>query len=321
MSITVIQPGYDLTEAGLVSQKTGEVKETVTFFVERGSYVVTPEQQIQRQRAREEREHRTIERGGKRKEKFVFVDANTSFEDISPAMVTRLIYLSTYAAYKEKRTKESVRADLGNPLIKEGGHLKRKDIAGVLQLSERSAANFLKEVCPEYIQEDSGGFLYLNSRFFTRGGLKKKCFKRYQQIYTIGVRRLYEASRGKNHKQLGYVFMMIPFINIEHNILCWNPEEKDKEKVVPMTPKEFCSEIGGSYPNLSRLMNVYRSIQFDVCGRKEHFCKLICNWNDQRNAKICINPAVIYAGAENNRLEITRLYFMDKCEKEYSKHQ
>lgn len=310
----IIQSGHELTDVGLVSRETGEVKDTVSFIVESGSYVVTPKQQEQRRKAREERIKKAMLRNGKKAEKFVFVDAKINFEGVSPAMVTRLLYLSTYAGYKDEMGKDCPK-DLGNPIIKNGIHLQKKDIAEVLQLSERHAANFLKEVCPTYVTEDKNGFLYLDSQSFVRGGLKKKNFKQYQQIYKNGVRRLYEAAKGKKHTQLGYVFMMIPFINIEHNVLCWNPDVKDMDKVLPMSPKEFCITVGYSYSNLNRLMKIYRTVTFDVEGRKEHLCKIISNRNDQPNAMICINPAVIYAGTTQSRLEISRLYFRERTEK------
>ena len=300
-----------MTGDGLVSRETGEIKEPITFIVEKDSRVITRDwinwetARVKQNRLAKEARQRQEASHGKRKEKFVFVDADIDFKGVRPAMITRLIYLSTYAGYKGCRKGES-------PLIKRGVHLKKNDLAGVLQLSERHAVNFLNEVSPAYIHEDSEGYLYLDGQSFIRGSLKKKNFKQYQQIYNNGVRRLYEASKGKNHKLLGYMFAMIPFINIEHNILCWNPEEKDIAKVNPMTPEEFCTAVGYDQSNIGRLMRIYSSILFDVNGKKEHFCKLICDWNNQSNAKICINPAVIYAGSAYNRVEITRLYFMEK---------
>jgi len=284
---------------------TGESREYHNMDVEIGSRIISPDEQKRQRAAKAERERRAIERGGKREEKFVFVDANIDFSGMHPATITKLIYLSTYAGYSEDRKRES-------PLTRSRVHLKRKDLADVLHISERHAASFLKEVSPTYVYADSKGYLYLDGQAFIRGGLRKKSFKQYQQIYHNGVRRLYEASKGKNHTQLGYVFMLIPFISIEHNILCWNPEEADIAKVVPMTPKEFCLKVGYDPSNIGRLMKIYSSILFDVNGKKEHFCKLVCDWNGQSNARICINPAVIYAGSAYNRVEITRLYFMEK---------
>lgn len=170
MEMTIIQSGHDLTSDGLVSQETGELKDTVTFVVERGSYVVTPGQQEQRRKAQAERERRAIERGGKREEKFVFVDANIDFSGMRPATITRLVYLSTYAGYRGSRNRES-------PLIRNGTHLKKKDLADVLHISERHAASFLKEVSPTYVYADSKRHLYLDGQSFIRGGLRKKSFK------------------------------------------------------------------------------------------------------------------------------------------------
>lgn len=294
--------------------ETGEVKEYYRTEVEVGTRIIPPDEQKRMKAAREKRlEREMIQKmthSGEKAEQFVFIDANINFRGVSPAMVTRLLYLSTYAGYKNKHPK-----GFGNPLIKRGVHLQKKDIAEVLQLSERTAASFLKEVCPTYIKEDANGYLYLNSRSFVRGGLKKRDFKQYQKIYNNGIRKLYEAAKGKNHKQLGHVFMMIPFINIKYNILCHNPGETDVDKVIPMSPKEFCKEVGYSYSNLNRLMNIYSSVTFDVEGRKEHLCKIVGDWNDQPNAKICINPAVIYAGTPGKRLEISKLYFSERTEK------
>ena len=320
MNTTIIQPGYELTGDGLISQSTGEVKEanTVTIVCEEGSFITfrTPEQMEKNRKAKEERIMRDIMWGGKKKEQFVFVDAHIGFDGVSPAMVTRLIYLSTFAGYKSELGKNcpKEKQEYGNPLIRNGIHLQKKDLAGVLRLSERNAAYFMKEVCPNFIHEDAEGFLYLDSNSFVRGGLKRKSFKQYQQIYSNGVRRLYEAANGKHHKQLGYIFLLVPFINIEHNLLCYNPDEKDMEKIVPMSPKEFCEAVGFSYSNLSRLMGIYHSIMFDVNGRKEHFLKLICDYNGQDNGKIIINPGVIYAGSALNRLEIAKLFFAEKNE-------
>ena len=84
------------------------------------------------------------------------------------------------------------------------------------------------------------------------------------------------------------------------------------DKVTLMSPKEFCARVGYSCSDLSRLMKVYRSVTFDVDGRKERLCKIIGNWGDQSNAIICINPAVIYAGTTQSRLEISRLYFREQ---------
>lgn len=111
---------------------TGESREYHNMDVEIGSRIISPDEQKRQRAAKVERERRAIERGGKREEKFVFVDANIDFSGMRPATITRLIYLSTYAGYSEGRKRKS-------PLTRRGVHLKRKDLADVLQISERHA--------------------------------------------------------------------------------------------------------------------------------------------------------------------------------------
>ena len=295
-----------------VNPDTGDAKEYVNMDVELGSRI-TPPDELKRQRAaKAERESRDLMNlwGKDKKEKFVFINSAIDFSNVPPAMVTRLIYLSTYAAYTTQADRDKVfDKSLGTPLVRNGEHLQRKDLAKVLGISERHAVNFVKSVCPRFVCEDEAGGLYLVKGFFARGGLKKKQFIQYQRIYNKGVRKLYEAAKGKYHAQLGYIFMMIPYINIENNVICWNPMETEMEKVRPMTPKEFCTRIGYNTANLNRLMNTYQSIMFDVNGKQEHFCKFVCGWNKQKDAIICVNPAVIYAGTAVRRLDIMKLFF------------
>lgn len=290
---------------------TGETREYHNREVEDGSKIITPEQQALIEAAKKAKQQRElIEKwSGGKKEKFVFVNTNADFSGVPAAMVTRLIYLSTYAAYPIEQKSDT---SLGNPLIRCGKQLTRKDLAEVLGISERHSANFIKSVCPQFISEDEAGGLYLVKGLFVRGGLQKKQFVQYQKIYNKGIRKLYKAANGKYHAQLGYIFMMMPYINLEYNILCWNPLETDIQKVCPMSPKQFCQSVGYSLPNLNRLMTIYRDVMFDVNGKQEHFCKIISNWNDQSNAMICINPAVIYSGTGVHRLEVMNIFFNEK---------
>lgn len=302
------------SESGMIIYSDPESGNAKVFHlkeVEDGSTITPPDERERRQAAKEKREQREHQVKNK-KDKFVFVDSAIDLSDMPSKMVTRLIYLSTYAAFnttKEDRNGKSINKKLGTPLLKNGIHLQRKDLAELLDVSEGTVVNFMKSVCPKFVCEDEAGGLYLVKDIFNRGGLKRKQFIQYQRIYNNSVRSLYKAAKGKYHAQLGYVFMMIPYINIEHNILCWEPTETDMEKIHPMTPKEFCMQIEKTTKNLSRLMNQYKDITFDVDGKQQHFCKVVSEWNNQKNGIICVNPAVIYAGTDAHRLDIMKLFF------------
>lgn len=322
-----VQQGYFLTEYGLVSESNGEVKKPVCYIVEEGAEIISVdaqkirEMQAELERLRKQQYKEMIskqgyrklcrtewdsENGGKRNNRFLFVNAEINFDGIPTAMVTRLIYLSTFAEYTESRD--------GLPLVRNGVPIRRRDIAKVLRISESGADKFWKVIRGKYIYADKKGRLYLASNYFARGSLRRNDMQRYQRVYFSSVRKLYEDSNGKRLNQLGYIFMMLPYINAEHNILCHNPLEADKDRVQVMTPKEFCEQIDYDYSHLNRLMTAYRDILFDVNGRLQHFCKLITNWNDQENATICINPGVIYGGSAEGRLKVNEDFFKEKID-------
>ena len=97
--------------------------------------------------------------------------------------------------------------------------MNRVDLPGVLGLSKRHTVNFWKEVNSQYVSEDEGGYLVLNDDVFKRGRLKRKQSIPYQQFYIDGVRKLYKAASVSQHKQLGYLFSMLPYISEEYNLL------------------------------------------------------------------------------------------------------
>lgn len=296
-----IPAGYKiLDESHVVNQNTGEVvKYTTVLLPCDGSSYITAEDKERNKLAKQERIDRAIRRD-RSGEHYYFVSRDTNFEDISPASTTRLIYLSTYMRYSDNHL-----------MLTQRTSMRRRDIAKVLGLSDRTSYSFLNEVVPRYVRESESGCLVLCDEVFKRGRMKRKEFNPYQQFYDDGVRQLYKAANGKYHKQLGYLFKLLPYISIEFNLACFNPYETDIDKVELISISEFCKIINYNVTHIDRLLNIYNTVRFDVNGRQERFCTMIYNGIDTKNAKICINPAVFYAGTNVGRLDVTRLYFRD----------
>ncbi len=301
----IIPEGYCLDEQGrLVNESTGEITEDANCVVlPNGSSYQTPEEKERRRRKKEER----LQKEAKCKlynlnrERFCFVDRKMDFADIPPAMVTKLIYLSTFARFKDNTL-----------MLTERTPMEKKDFSDVLHISVASTYNFWNAINPEYLtQSEADNTLILDKDKFKRGRLRRKEYIPYQKLYDKGVRCLYEAADGKYHKQLGYLFKLLPYISIEFNMLCHNPDEKDIDKVELMSIADFCDCIGYQKKHIDKLKKIYNSVRFDVNGVQERFCTMIYNGIDEQSALVCINPAILYAGSNQNRVEITRLYFKD----------
>lgn len=286
----------DEERIALVDVATGEVLDEVPY----GTTVITPEQRKRNAEKKKEREEHELNRNRGKQERYIFIDMMCQFEGLKPSTATELIYLSTFADY-DCILKTQKKNDI-----------KRTNLWKILGVSERRALSFWKEVSPAYITENENGQLVLNKSVFKRGKIDGKEGKDYQQFYFKGVRRLYNAVSTREHKQLGHLFKLLPFINIEWNVLCDNPFETDLDKVELISMAEFCALTGnGDVSHVSRLKKAYSNVRFDVDGKQQRFCTMVYDGINERTAKICVNPEVLYVGSNQSRVDVLKLFFKD----------
>ena len=175
-----------------------------------------------------------------------------------------------------------------------------------MNLDKSTFYRFTKEVGENYlIFEDEQ--IKLNPPYlFRRGKFSKQTDeereRRYQKIYIEAVQELYKNTPPTSHGSLGYVYKLIPYINIEWNIICKYPLEKDIDKIFPLTT-EICEKLGYSTNQRSRFINTYKSIKFKVKDHEENFVAFVSNGEDVR---MFVNPRIMYKGSNWERVSITR---------------
>lgn len=278
-----------------VRRSTGEIEEAFWGCFPVGTKIYTPESQEAYREHKERERRRSIRRlQSKDLGNFFFVLSDERFDGIAPETVTRLIYLNTFLGWSDNRVMLSQRTPM-----------RRKDLARVLRVSNATISRFWREVSPRYMIETEDGLIFTNEYLFKRGRLKQTGeYSRYQKIYIKGIRKLYEATDKRNHRQLGYLFKLLPFINIEFNLVCFNPLETNLEKVELLSVSEFCTLIDFDVKHFNKLFAIYRDVCFDVNGRQERFCAITYDGINKSDAKICINPHILYSGSDYNRVEI-----------------
>lgn len=188
--------------------------------------------------------------------------------------------------------------------------MKKSDLGSILKLSDATVFRFRKEVNGKYIFEDSDNYLKLTSNDLFQRGKLKKCNDDdfHQRFYINAIRNLYEQTDISKHKHLGYVYKMLPYVNIEYNILCLNPFENELEKIQPITFNEFCNHVSYNSNQTKRLIKLYSQINFDVDKRKELFCSFVYDGVNQTNQKIFVNPRVLYGGSDYKKVEVLGIF-------------
>lgn len=283
-----------------INKETGEIIED--------GYVIFTTKQLEKHRKEKEDEkfkNAKIKEDYKEYGNFIWIIYNTGkllFDGkIKNETLTKLIYLSTFIKYSDSKK---------NNIIKNGKikwielttnnkkPITRNNLGDILNISDRSVLYFIKETVENEIIYIGDDILYINSKYIAKGNIiniKYNPDDTISRIYIDTVRCLYKGTLIKDHKLLSYFFLMIPYLNLEWNVLCYNQEEKDIKKIKQMSLNEFCSIIGYNKTHIYSLIKKLLKIKI---GDKSAIS--ITLFGDE--AYVFINPKVFYAG--NHHKEI-----------------
>ena len=275
------------------------------WMADEDRYDVVDLEQVRRRQAAIEK-HKAMMKGASSRmnpDKFIWeiYELSTMRDDgISPANVTRMIYLSTFLGYD------------GSLVHSNGKPIQYADLAGLLGISDRAFRDFWKEMTAAGVFREKNGAVLVDKDRFRRGRLKDKDVgalaakgQFLTRLYTNGVRQLYESATPRSHKTLSYMFQILPFVNREHNIVCHNPLETDVDKINRMTLGEFCDLMGYDRDNATRLSKALFEPTFTVKGQEQHAMRYVLATSLKREEyRMFINPNVYYAGSDWKQVEI-----------------
>mgnify|MGYP002856177678 CR=1 FL=1 len=284
-----------------INPATGEVQEMVWLRVPIGTTFRTPDQQAaakewrQRQKEREEKEkYRQLVKNDLGN--FYFILCENVFEGISPQTATKLIMLCSYLNYNDQF------------MLTRQTPMQKSDVRRVLRLSRTSMYEFWNEIEETYITERNGGLFISNKVNVFRHAIPQgnhAGFRQYQKIYIDAVRMLYNETSARKHKQLGYIFKLLPYINLEYNIFCGDPFEKDLRNIQPLTVSEICALLDYDPKNAARLLKELQSITFVRHNKPEYLISYVDNGSGLATSrKVFVNPHILYNGSDYRRVEI-----------------
>lgn len=230
---------------------------------------------------------------------FAFFSATKTMEEQFPSLsqsdLARLMFIGTYTGWESGQLKY----DNGRPIDKKG-------LGELLGLSRNRFAEFYKKLLAEEIIAEQDGNLFMNPAVFYRGRLtdvrKHISDVQYTRLFRKTVRELYAKYNGRTIKQLSLIYAVLPFINFNFNVICFNPEEQDADQVRPMTLENLAALLG--YQKTDKLAEALRKIKYND---KPVFALVEINGN-RRARKVIVNPAVVYA-SDGKSLDAIKILF------------
>ena len=230
---------------------------------------------------------------------YIYDTAKLLMPDIKPATLTRLMLLATYMDYD-------------NELVRDDGvRMTLDNMRDILQVSDRTMYNIMNELKSAGIMNFENA-ISVNPKIFFRGAQNRieqsilyQDRKMIARLYRNGVRALYHSAKAGSAKKLSYIFRIMPFVNREYNIVCFNPLEKESRKIEPIPLGDLSEITGYGRSHASRFQSLLLDPVFEtangtaravhyVSGDKigiEHHC-------------LFINPEVYYGGSRHSEVSI-----------------
>ncbi len=201
--------------------------------------------------------------------------------NIPEQVLFRYIYLCTYMNYNNQIC-----------IVVDGKKrlATTKDLKSILRLSDsetRKTKNILIENELIIINEDKT--ISINSKFAIKGKVRKKSLTGSVRIMEEGIQEIYEKAKPTEHKKLALLIKVLPHVNFDYNIVCFNPEERNQEDIIPMNLKELCNAVGYDETNTTRLKR-------DLLKLKVGGNPVIAVTEIYRGHAVSINPAIYYKG-------------------------
>ena len=156
--------------------------------------------------------------------------------NIKESIKVRFLFLCTYSNYAER----------GSYLVYDNGvKIDKKGLKKLLGGSDCECNATIKTMIDNELLYKEDKYFKVNEKYIKRGSLSKSEVKeRHTRIFDNGLRALYNGCSQKQHKQLYYIFKLLPYVSLRFNVICHNPEQEDENLVNPMKLSQICDVVG-----------------------------------------------------------------------------
>ncbi|QAA31175.1 hypothetical protein [Clostridium manihotivorum] len=209
------------------------------------------------------------------------------------AFAFRMAYLTTYM-------------DFNNILVFDASSKKitrfieERDLIEVMGLASKQLRQF-KKTCfdtgiLEYEVIEGAKAIKVNKLIACKGKLPAYYKRNSIRVSVPYLQDIYSRAENREHKQLGYLIGLLPYINYEYSLLCLNPEQEYKNYLQPLTIQDICKILKYDITKASRLFDELRKTTLNG------HC-VFCVAGIGKKDAFFLNPKVFYKGVTPSGLK------------------
>lgn len=202
---------------------------------------------------------------------------------IEKQFLFRFVFMCTYLKYNDTRI--MIKGDNNKYTL-----IKEYDLQELLKLSKTEyyrTKNSLIENNLIYIDTESN--IHINNKISTQGNINNNRIE-FTRIFKSSIQELYNKSLAREHKRLALFIDLLPFVNFNLNIICYNPSEVNPELIKPLTIKDIQKALGSNADkNIARLKQT-------LLNTFVHNEKVMIIVKDFEKEFFVVNPKLYYKG-------------------------
>lgn len=220
----------------------------------------------------------------------MFISNELLFNDLlNPQDTFRFIFMSTFLDYNNNLLVTRGICNTKRPITKHELMVKSK-------LNKKTFDRFWSNLIENNFVYEVEDKIYLNPEYFIKGEVPKESSKEYSRIYIDTIKTLYNCSKPKNHRSLGYIMKLLPKMNYKTNFIVHNPNEDEISKLVPYSLEEICSELHLS-THKKCMREFYKNLNEATITVEDKTYKVFTKiQTDNKYDFYIINPLVTYKG-------------------------
>lgn len=182
--------------------------------------------------------------------------------------------------------------------------LSKDDLFSLLKLGTTEFKKTMAILKNNDLLKDDKDKYYINNDYVVKGELSKSQAKdEYTRIFTESMKNLYENCNPRLHKQLYYLFALLPYVNHKFNVICEDTTVTIESLVEALNMTDICRKVGYNPKNTKRLWNELKEIKIN----NKYAIKKVVGGDGEF---IKINPCVYYGGT-SSQLESLKGLMLD----------
>jgi hypothetical protein len=223
---------------------------------------------------------------------------------VSEKNIAKIIYLATFLDYE---TNKLVYYQNGKP----DKDMTEQDIKVELGFKDKTAfSNFKKEMVNGKIMQFKEDGIYLSDSWFYKGKLDSTVTNRIQQnngtfsrMYIDTIRQLYKQVNTRQHRSLGYLFRLLPFVDWEYNVISAEPNTGLNAVKKALTKQDIAGLLHVDLETYKKVEDALMSLRINVNDELYYVIgRVQVGPARERITRYVVNPLVYTGGHDKDKL-------------------